>query len=146
IAFTQPFRIEDAVVVEGEWGWIEEIGTMYVILRCWDLRRLVLPLSYFLDHAFQNWTYKSADLLAHCYIYTDYSVPVQALRDELGSILKSTPLWAGKVCVRMIDFLTRNYPGSLPRYRGEFDTGGKTERLLESPPENTHDPRIPEPS
>lgn len=179
IAFTQPFRIEDAVVIEGEWGWIEEIGTMYVVVRIWDLRRLVLPLSYFLDHPFQNWTYSSADLLAHCYIYTDYSVPVQALRDELGRILKTTPLWAGKVCVlqvsqlqqftvqiralmdarssgdawdlrcvvreQMIDFLTKNYPGSLPRYRGEFDTGTKSERILEAPPEQNFDQRTPEP-
>ena len=178
IAFTQPFRIEDAVVIEGEWGWIEEIGTMYVVVRIWDLRRLVLPLSYFLDHPFQNWTYKNADLLAHCYLYTDYSVPVQALRDELGRILKSTPLWAGKVCVlqvsqlqqfvvqiralmdarnsgdawdlrcvvreQMIDFLTRNYPGSLPRYRGEFQTGNGngSGRLLENPLERMDDPRL----
>jgi small-conductance mechanosensitive channel len=105
IAFTQPFRIEDAVVVEGEWGWIEEIGTMYVIVRIWDLRRLVLPLSYFLDHPFQNWTRRSADLLANCYIYTDYTVPVHAMRDELERILKSTPLWAGKVCVLQVSDL-----------------------------------------
>ncbi|MGH9586075.1 MAG: mechanosensitive ion channel family protein, partial [Acidobacteriaceae bacterium] len=105
IAFTQPFRIEDAVIVEGEWGWIEEIGTMYVVVRLWDWRRLVLPLSYFLDHPFQNWTYKSADLLAHCYLYTDYSVPVQALREELACILKSTPLWGGKVCVLQVSQL-----------------------------------------
>lgn len=98
IAFAQPFRLEDAVVIEGESGWIEEIGTMYVVVRLWDLRRMVLPLSYFLDHPFQNWTYnRSTNLLAHCYIYTDYTVPVQALRDELTRILKSTPLWAGTV-------------------------------------------------
>lgn len=173
IAFTQPFRIEDAVVIEGEWGWIEEIGTMYVVVRIWDLRRLVLPLSYFLDHPFQNWTYNSADLLAHCYIYTDYTVPVQALRDELGRILKSTPLWAGKVCVlqvsqleqftvqiralmdarnsgdawdlrcvvreQMIDFLSKSYPGSFPKYRGEFQTTAEAGRILESPPEG---PRV----
>jgi len=176
IAFTQPFRIEDAVIVENEWGWIEEIGTMYVVVRLWDWRRMVLPLSYFLDHPFQNWTYKSAALLAHCYIYTDYSVPVQALRDELGRVLKATPLWAGEVCVlqvsqlqnftvqiralmdartagdawdircvvreQMIDFLTKHYPGSLPRYRGEFETSGRAEGLLEGPPEDTLDPRI----
>lgn len=176
IAFTQPFRIEDAVVIEGEWGWIEEIGTMYVVVRIWDLRRLVLPLSYFLDHPFQNWTYKSADLLAHCYIYTDYTVPVQELRDELGRILKSTPLWAGKVCVlqvsqlqqftvqiralmdarnssdawdlrcivreRIIEFLTKNYPGSFPKYRSEFQTTAEGGHFLEAPPES---PQISEP-
>lgn len=64
IAFAQPFRIGDAVVIEGEWGWIEEIGMMYVVVRCWDLRRLVLPVSYFLTNAFHNWTRTSADLLA----------------------------------------------------------------------------------
>lgn len=105
IAFTQPFRIEDAVVIDGEWGWIEEIGTMFVVVRIWDLRRLVIPLSYFLDHSFQNWTRTSADLLAHCYIYTDYSVPVDALRAELRRICESHPLWGGKVCVLQVSQL-----------------------------------------
>lgn len=102
IAFTQPFRLEDAVVIEGEWGWIEEIGTMYVVVRIWDLRRLVLPLSYFLDHPFQNWTRTSAELLGHCFIYVDYTVPVDEIRKELRRIVESTPLWAGKVCVLQI--------------------------------------------
>lgn len=155
IAFAQPFRVEDAVVIEGEWGWIEEIGMMYVVVRIWDLRRLVVPLSYFLDHSFQNWTRTSADLLGHCYLYTDYTVPVDALRAELRRICESSPLWNKKVCVlqvsdafqstlqlralmdarnsgdawdlrcyvreRLIDFLQKNYPGSLPRYRGELE-------------------------
>lgn len=106
IAFTQPFRLEDAVVVEGQWGWIEEIGTMYVVIRIWDLRRLVLPLSYFLDHPFENWTRTNAELLGHCFFYVDYTVPVEPIRAELRRILESTPLWAGKVCVIQIsDFL-----------------------------------------
>jgi small-conductance mechanosensitive channel len=108
IAFTQPFRIEDAVVIEGEWGWIEEIGTMYVTVRIWDLRRLVLPLSWFLDHPFQNWTRTSADLLGHCYIYTDYTVPVEPLRTELKRICESTPLWNGKVCALQVSDLKEN--------------------------------------
>ena len=158
IAFTQPFRLEDAVVIEGEWGWIEEIGTMYVVVRIWDLRRLVLPLSYFLDHPFQNWTRTSADLLGHCYIYTDYTIPIEPLREELRHICESTPLWKGKVCVlqisdlfetnmqlralmdarnssdawdlrcyvreKLIDFIQKNYPQSLPRYRGEMEMNG----------------------
>jgi small-conductance mechanosensitive channel len=99
IAFTQPFRIEDAVVVEGEWGWIEEIGTMYVVVRIWDLRRLVLPLSYFLDHPFQNWTHTSANLLANTILYADYTVPLDELRTELRRICESTKLWRGQVCV-----------------------------------------------
>src|ERR1700685_3147786 len=76
IAFAQPFRIGDAVVIDSEYGWIEEIGMMYVVVRLWDLRRLVLPLSYFLTNAFQNWTRTSADLLAYTYVYVDYSAPV----------------------------------------------------------------------
>lgn len=102
IAFAQPFRLEDAVVIDGEWGWIEEIGTMYVVVRIWDLRRLVLPLSYFLDHPFENWTRTSAELLGHCFIYVDYTVPVEDIRQELRRIVESTPLWAGKVCVLQI--------------------------------------------
>jgi small-conductance mechanosensitive channel len=102
IAFTQPFRLEDAVVVEGEWGWIEEIGTMYVIVRIWDLRRLVLPLSYFIDHPFQNWTYRSADILGNTTLYVDYSVPMEELRAELRRICESSPLWGGKVCVLQV--------------------------------------------
>jgi small-conductance mechanosensitive channel len=148
--------VEDAVVIDGEWGWIEEIGMMYVVVRIWDLRRLVVPLSYFLDHSFQNWTRTSAELLGHCYIYTDYTVPVDALRTELRRICASTPLWNKKVCVlqvsdafqntlqlralmdarnsgdawdlrcyvreNLIDFLQKNYPGSLPRYRADLET------------------------
>jgi small-conductance mechanosensitive channel len=73
IAFAQPFRIGDAVVVENEWGWIEEIGMMYVVVRIWDLRRLVLPLSYFLTNAFQNWTRTSADLCLHLHLHRLHS-------------------------------------------------------------------------
>jgi len=98
IAFAQPFRMGDAVVIEGEWGWIEEIGMMYVVVRIWDLRRLVLPLMYFLEHPIQNWTRTSADLLAYTYIYVDYTTPVDELRNELQRILESTPLWNRQLC------------------------------------------------
>ena len=157
IAFAQPFRIGDAVVVEGEWGWIEEIGMMYVVVRIWDLRRLVLPLSYFLTNPFQNWTHTSADLLAHCFLYVDYTVPVDPVREELRRVCEESPLWNRRVCVlqvsdcdhhtlqlralmdvrnssdawdmrcvvreKLIDFLQKNYPGSLPKYRGEVEAG-----------------------
>src|SRR5580704_8383678 len=102
IAFAQPFRLEDAVVVEGEWGWIEEIGTMYVVVRIWDLRRLILPLSYFLNHPFQNWTRSNANLLGSCFVFTDYTAPVDAIREELRRVCQSTPLWNGKVCVLQV--------------------------------------------
>lgn len=96
VALTQPMRIEDAVVLEGEWGWIEEINTTYVVVRLWDLRRLVVPLSYFIEKPFQNWTRTTANLLGTVTIYADYSVPVQELREELHRILETTELWDKK--------------------------------------------------
>src|SRR5580700_586536 len=96
VALTQPIRIEDAVVLEGEWGWIEEINTTYVVVRLWDLRRLVVPLSYFIEKPFQNWTRTRADLLAIAMIYVDYTAPIQELREELHRILESTELWDKK--------------------------------------------------
>jgi len=97
IAFTQPIRIDDVVIVENEWGWIEEITLTYVVVRIWDLRRLVLPISYFIESPFQNWTRVSADLLGTVFIYTDYTVPVEEVRQELHRILKSSDKWDGKV-------------------------------------------------
>jgi len=88
--------------VEGEYGWIEEIGTTYVIVWIWDLRRLVLPLSYFIEHPFQNWTRSSADLLGSVFLYVDYTVPVEEVRAELSRIVKSTNLWKGKVCALQV--------------------------------------------
>jgi small-conductance mechanosensitive channel len=108
IAFTQPIRLEDAVVVEGEWGWIEEIATTYVIVRIWDLRRMVLPLSYFLEHPFQNWTRSSADLIGSVFFYVDYTVPVEEVRKELRRIVQGNPKWRGKVCVLQVTDATNN--------------------------------------
>jgi len=96
IALTQPIRLDDVVIVEGEWGWVEEIGTTYVVVRIWDLRRLVVPLSYFIEKPFQNWTRQTADLLGTVFVYTDYSVPVEAVRSELHRILQNSKMWDGK--------------------------------------------------
>jgi small-conductance mechanosensitive channel len=96
IALTEPIRIDDVVIVEGEWGRIEEIGTAYVVVRIWDLRRLVVPLSYFIEHSFQNWTRTSAALLGTVFVYADYNVPVEEVRQELHRILKTSGLWDGK--------------------------------------------------
>ena len=96
IALTEPIRLEDVVIVEGEWGWIEEIGTTYVIVRIWDLRRLVVPLSYFIEKPFQNWTRRSADILGTVFLYVDYSVPVDEIRRELLHVLESSGVWDGK--------------------------------------------------
>lgn len=97
IAITQPIRIDDAVVVEGEWGWIEEINLTYVVVKIWDQRRLILPISYFVEKPFQNWTRTTADILGTVVLYLDYTVPLEAVRDELDGILAQTDLWDGKV-------------------------------------------------
>lgn len=97
IAITQPIRIGDAVIVEGEFGTIEEISSAYVVIAVWDQRRLIVPLSYFLERPFQNWALNSSALIQPIYIQLDYSVPVDMLRNELHAILRSTPLWDGRV-------------------------------------------------
>jgi small-conductance mechanosensitive channel len=99
VAFTQPIRIDDVVIAEGEWGRIEEITLTYVVVRIWDLRRLVLPINYFIDKPFQNWTRVSADLLGTVFLYLDYSVPVEEIRNELRRLLEDSPLWDRTVCV-----------------------------------------------
>jgi small-conductance mechanosensitive channel len=96
VALSQPIRIDDAVVVEGQWGWIEEIDASYVVVRIWDLRRLIVPLSYFIEKPFENWTRTRADLLGTVMIYTDFTAPVEEIRKELLRILQSTQLWDGK--------------------------------------------------
>lgn len=97
IAITQPIRIDDVVIVEGEWGKIEEISLTYVVVRIWDLRRLVVPTNYFLEKPFQNWTRVSADLLATLTLHADYTLPVDVIREQLYEILKESPYWDEKV-------------------------------------------------
>ena len=165
IAITQPIRIDDVVIVENEWGWIEEINLTYVVVRIWDKRRLIVPSTYFLDRPFQNWTRSSADILGTVFIYTDYTVPFDALRKELTRLLESSPHWDKKVNVlqvtdareqtlevralmsaatspeawdlrvyvreKLVEFIQREYPESLPRTRvflqapGQHSAGGK---------------------
>jgi small-conductance mechanosensitive channel len=102
LAMTQPIRIDDVVIVENEWGRIEEITLTYVVVRIWDLRRLIVPLSYFIERPFQNWTRAQSDILATVFLYTDYAVPVDAMREELKRILAQAPDWDGKVCVLQV--------------------------------------------
>ncbi|MBW6499159.1 MAG: mechanosensitive ion channel family protein [Bacteroidales bacterium] len=102
IAITQPIRLDDVVIVENEWGWIEEINLTYVVIRLWDKRRLVVPTTYFLEKPFQNWTRTSADILGSVFIYTDYTMPFEPLRKELTRLLEATPLWDGKVNVLQV--------------------------------------------
>ena len=154
IAVTQPIRLDDVVIVENEWGWIEEITLTYVVVRIWDLRRLIVPIAYFLEKPFQNWTRISANIFGTVFLYVDYTVPVEAIRQELNKIVSSSPLWDQKVCVlqvtnttdkamevrallsaadspttwelrchvreKLIDFIQREYPGSLPKLRAEI--------------------------
>lgn len=97
IALTEPIRLDDVVIVEGEWGRIEEITTTYVIVAIWDQRRLVLPLTYFIETPFQNWTRNTSDLLGTSFLYVDYSIPVQALRDEFTRVLEASTQWDRRV-------------------------------------------------
>lgn len=155
IAFTQPIRLQDAVIVEGEWGWIEEIALTYVVIKIWDKRRLVVPSTYFIDTPFQNWTKNSADILGTVFLYTDYTVPVDSIREELDRLLENNPLWDRQAKVvqvtdatektmeirvlvsakdsptafdlrvhireKLIDFIKKNYPDSLPKTRIDFN-------------------------
>ncbi|MFC1692270.1 mechanosensitive ion channel family protein [Candidatus Latescibacterota bacterium] len=163
IAFTQPIRIDDVVIVENEWGKIEDVTLTYVVVRIWDLRRLILPITYFLEKPFQNWTRTTSDILGTVYLYADYTVPVEVVRVELNRILDSSPLWDRKVSglqvtnatdrtmelralmsasdaskawdlrcevrEKLIEFIRKNYPGSLPKVRAEVlhETGNEPE-------------------
>ena len=161
IALTQPIRIDDVVIVENEWGRIEEITLTYVVVRIWDLRRLILPITYFMEKPFQNWTRVTADILGTVYLYVDYTVPVPVIREELQRILKATDLWDGRVwdlqvtnatdktvelralmsasdasnawnlrCEvreKLIDFVRRNFPEGLPKFRAEIGREGTRE-------------------
>ena len=154
IALTQPIRLDDVVIVEGEWGRVEEINSSYVVVRIWDERRMVVPLTWFIENPFQNWTRRSADLLGTAFLWLDYTAPIAAIRAELERICKGEALWDGRVCVtqvtetsektlqirllvsarnsgdafdlrcivreRMLDFLAREHPQSLPRTRAEL--------------------------
>lgn len=95
LALTQPIRLDDVLVVEGEWGRVEEITLTYVVVRIWDLRRLVLPISYFIEQPFQNWTRTSAKILGTVYLYADYTIPVEEVRETLGRILEESEHWEG---------------------------------------------------
>ena len=151
IALTQPLLIDDIVVVEGEFGQIEEITLTYVTVRTWDLRRMILPITYFVEKPFQNWSRVSTDLLGAVVLHLDYQAPIGELRRELKQLVENNPKWDRKVCglqvtdtkqttievralvsasdpgkvfdlrcevrERLIEFLCRNYPESLPRQR-----------------------------
>ena len=97
LALAQPIRIDDVVIVEGEYGHIEQIASTFVVVRLWDQRRMVLPLTYFIEKPFQNWTRTGSALLGTVFLYVDYSVPLEPLRAELPKMLESEPKWDAAV-------------------------------------------------
>ncbi|WP_024891203.1 mechanosensitive ion channel domain-containing protein [Luteimonas huabeiensis] len=99
IAITQPIRLDDVVIVDGEWGRIEEITSAYVVVAIWDQRRLVVPLQWFIENPFQNWTRRSAEILGPVFLWLDHGAPLEAVRAELRRICESDPRWDGRVCV-----------------------------------------------
>jgi small-conductance mechanosensitive channel len=154
LAMTQPIRLDDVVIVEGEWGRVEEITLTYVVIHIWDERRLIVPLSYFIEKPFQNWTRVSANLLGSVLLWVDYSLPLRETREAVRKIVEGSALWdkrfwnlvvtdaneramqirvlataadSGKawdlrceIREKLVEFIQRNYPESLPRLRAEL--------------------------
>jgi small-conductance mechanosensitive channel len=157
IAVTQPIRLDDVVVVEGEFGRIEEINRSYVVVAIWDQRRLVVPLQQFIEKPFQNWTRVTSEILGAVFIWVDYGTPLEPLRAELKRICEAAPEWDRRVAAiqvtdtnehamqvralvssadasrnwdlrclvreRLIEFIRREYPASLPRLRAALEAG-----------------------
>ena len=99
IAFTQQIRLGDAVVVEKEWGRIEEINLTHVVVRLWDRRRLILPITYFVETPYQNWTRSETSIIGTVILHLDYDVPVERLRKKAEEIVAADPLWTGETFV-----------------------------------------------
>ena len=98
-------RIDDVVIVEGEWGTIEEITLTYVVIRIWDQRRLVVPITYFLEKPFQNWTRNSSDLIGTVFFYSDFLIPIDEVRAEAQRVVHASKLWDKRVfVVQVTDF------------------------------------------
>ena len=102
IGLTQPMRLDDVVIVEGEWGVIEEIGSAYVVVRIWDQRRLVVPLQWWVEHPFQNWTRTSAELIGTVFLWVDYRLPLAPLRAELERACRESADWDGRLALLQV--------------------------------------------
>jgi len=98
IAFSQPIRIDDVLIVNGEWGRVEEITGTFVVVRIWDERRMIVPLQWFIENPFENWTHTSSTILGTVFLWLDFKVPVAALRAEFERVCKAAPQWDGRVC------------------------------------------------
>ena len=108
LALTEPIRIGDAVIVGGEWGWVEEIRTTYVVVKVWDERRLVVPTNKFLEEIFQNWTKTTAQLLGTVYLYVDPATKLDPIREKFMELVESNPRWDGRVKHMQVTDLTRD--------------------------------------
>jgi small-conductance mechanosensitive channel len=97
IAFTQPIRVDDVVIAEGDFGWVEEITLTYVVVRVWDQRRIVVPITQFVEQPFQNWTRTSSELLGTVFLYVDHTVPFDEVRQALGEIVEASDYYDGRV-------------------------------------------------
>jgi len=97
IAITQPVKIEDSVVINGEWGWVEDITSTYLVVRTWDWRRLIVPLSWFLEQPIQNWTRETATIIGQVHFFVDYRTPIEVLRKELDRLVHASKLWDGNI-------------------------------------------------
>jgi len=97
LALTQPIRIDDVVVIDGEWGWVEEFTSTYVVIRLWDWRRQIVPLSYFFENVFTNWTRASSAIIGSVILWFDYTVPVEKIRARAAALAEASPLWDRRV-------------------------------------------------
>ena len=102
LAMTQPIRLYDAVIVENEYGTIEEITSTYVVVKLWDLRRMIVPLTYFIEKPFQNWTRENSSLIGNVMMYLDYRAPVGIIRQKFRDIVKESKLWDGQTAALQI--------------------------------------------
>lgn len=102
IALAQPIRLDDVLIVQGEWGRVEEITGTYVVLKIWDERRLIIPLQWFIENPFQNWTRASSQLHQPIYLWVDFATPLEPLRAELRRVVESAPEWDGRTCAAVV--------------------------------------------
>jgi small-conductance mechanosensitive channel len=102
IAITQPVKIEDSVVINNEWGWVEDITSTYLVVRTWDWRRLIVPLSWFLEQPIQNWTRETTTIIGQVRFYVDYRTPIEDLRQELDRLIHASKLWDGNVATLQV--------------------------------------------
>lgn len=109
IALTQPISLDDQVLVEGENGFIEEITLTYVVVRVWNGKRLILPVNYFLENPFQNWSRNTTSVLNTLFLYLDYNIPVDELRKQLNILIETHPKWDKRTAIIQVTDSTKEH-------------------------------------